>query len=264
MAYKIFIISTLLLIALVVSAQTTVNPDDTGQWQLIWQDEFNYNNREELLLSWESQNGPNSHVPCSRWEENIEVGDGYIRLVNRKETRAGKDWTSGNIWTRRYFKYGYFECRYKYAAATGTNNSFWLTNVSVWGNTIPEPKSGKRFELDVNEGKYPNRVDMNIHNWSDSTINANGKMSHPVYHKIQRFDTVDFSKEAHLFGLEWTENELVFYLDRKEIRREKNEFCFSPAPIFLSLAITPGAGEITDRIDGTFMEVDYVRVYKKQ
>ena len=76
--------------------------------------------------------------------------------------------------------------------------------------------------------------------------------------------TYNFAKEYHTYGLEWSEDELVFYFDCKEFRREKNTFCWSPSPIWLSLAIIPGAGNVTDTIDGTQMEVDYVRVYQKK
>jgi beta-glucanase (GH16 family)/lysophospholipase L1-like esterase len=244
----------------ICQAQETVNPNDRDKWELAWSDEFNYNCRDELLLNWEAQNGTNTHILCSRWEENIEVGNGVVKLVNRKETRAGQDWTSASIWTRRLFKYGYFECRYKYASETGTNNSFWI----MTRGQDSDPKTGKRFEIDINEGHYPDEVNMNIHNWSDIFIHSEGKQTHPAYHTGIKCDAIDFSKEYHVFGLEWNENEIVFYLDRKEIRREKNAFCFSAAPVLLSLAVIQWAGEVTDRIDGTFMEVDYVRVYRKK
>lgn len=166
---------------------------DPKQWELSWTDDFDYAGRDQLLQNWNSAKGPTSHTLCSRWPENVEVSDGTLRLINRKESRGGQDWTSGSIWTKRYFKYGYFECRYRYAAATGTNNSFWLSVLTG------EPDEGKRFEL-----------------------------------------------------------------DGKEIRRSPNEFAFSPASLLLSEAILPWAGEVTDAIDGTFMEVDFVRVYKRR
>jgi len=74
----------------------------------------------------------------------------------------------------------------------------------------------------------------------------------------------NFARDFKVYGFEWNEKELIFYFDGKEIRREKNEFCHSPSPIWLSLAIIPWHGKVTDAIDGTFMEVDYVRYYKKK
>ena len=251
-----------------VEKSAAIDPENTKEWKLIWKDEFDYEKRSDLLKVWESQNAPNTHIISARYEENIEVGNGVVRLVNRKENRGGQNWTSGNMWTRRDFLYGYFECRYKYAAATGTNNSFWLmTRNNNWPpsqGTPSEPAIGKRFEIDINEGHYPNNVNTNIHNWTDITVNPDGTQSHPSKSKHFSYENVDFAKEYHLFGVEWTKEELIFYLDRKEIRREKNDFCFTPAPILLSLAIIGWAGEITDKIDGTYMEIDYVRVYQRE
>lgn len=239
-------------------SQENSNPE-IKERELVWEDDFNYKNREELLKVWESQNGANSHILCSRWQENIEVGIGTVRLVNRKESRGGQDWTSGSMWTRKDFQYGYFECRYRYASETGTNNSFWLMTRS----SASEPVQGKRFEIDINEGHYPNEVNTNIHNWSDVSVNSEGKKTHPSFHKSFQFEQLDFSKDFHTFGLEWNEQELIYYLDGKEIRREKNVFCHSPVPILLSLAIITWAGEVSDKIDGTYMEIDYVKVYNK-
>ncbi len=388
-------------------------PGGSAKWKLRWADEFDYPDAQ-LDQQWVSQNSASTHILSSRWRENAKVEGGTLKLVNRKESRGGNDWTSGNVWTKQHFQYGYFECRYRYAAAEGTNNSFWLmTNTKV-------PEGKKAFEIDINEGHYPNEVNTNIHNWSDIKI-VNGKKTHPSsskgfsygvqpevnlaleipiktrrirmtsrhrehfhlgefriygvnatgypkpgsrtadrdvpglvnyvrdvntqvsvsgcllpssnpaamisdgdptkrwvsqkqgskwvefrfsderlvgciqlvqgwqskgrwhgvmddyrieYHdgkgwvEISSFDikkgAANFARDFHTYGLEWTEKELIFYLDGKEIRREKNSFCHSPSPIWLSLAIIPWAGKVTDSIDGTFMEVDYVRVYDKK
>ena len=56
---------------------------------------------------------------------------------------------------------------------------------------------------------------------------------------------------------------LIFYLDGKIIRKFDNKFCNSPAHLVLSTAVIDWAGKITNAIDGTFMVVDYVRVFRK-
>jgi beta-glucanase (GH16 family) len=75
--------------------------------------------------------------------------------------------------------------------------------------------------------------------------------------------TYNLAKDFQTYGLEWNEKELVFYFNGKELRRERNTICNHPAPIWLSLAIIPWAGKVTDAINGTRMEVDYVRVYQR-
>lgn len=393
---------------------STINPEDTNEWTLLWNDEFDYPNAS-LENRWESQNGPSTHILSSRWRENVVVSDGTLKLIYKKENRGGQEWTSGNIWTKQQFQYGYYECRYKYAAATGTNNSFWLMS------RIHNPEIGKRFEIDINEGNFPSTVNTNIHNWTDITTNPiTGVQTHPhngkpIYfglrpdiniipekpiktkkirlvsnyyshfhirefrifndnklgyptvlsqtadtdisglinyarststkitssgeynasfptsnaadgrlnrhwvsqtngekwlefefedeknigciqfisgylsdttyvsilndYKVQYYDNnkwidivkfdisdikYDFSNTYNTYGVKWDADSIIFYFNRKVIRREKNEFCFSVTPIWLSAAVTTWAGAVTDAIDGTQMEVDYVRVYKKK
>lgn len=386
-------------------------PGGAESWKLFWSDEFDYPDTR-LEEKWQSQNSASTHILSSRWRENALVKDGTLKLINRKESRGGNDWTSGNVWTKQQFQYGYFECRYRYAAAEGTNNSFWL----MTQGKVPQGK--KAFEIDINEGHFPNEINTNIHNWSDVTV-VNGKrpisasrsfpfgltpevslqleipiktqrirltstnashfhlgefrlysvspkgypragsntadkdqpglvnfvrekgtasppaaptppketvlarrgwrcrqtLDHPdqgrevdrihlagereigclqfvqgwldkktwrgmmeryliEYHDGQRWVTItqfdattgqhNFARDFHTYGLEWSQKELVFYFNGREIRREKNEFCHSPAPIWLSLAIIPWGGKITDAIHGTFMEIDYVRVYQRK
>ena len=251
---------THLLAAIVFISAAAAQADPPPGYKLAWSEEFN-GTTADLDQNWSFQNGPSGHILCSRWRDNVVVANGVCRLENRKEKRGGPDWTSGSLWTKRQFLYGYFECRYRYAAAKGTNNSFWLMST----NTAPPGK--KHFEIDINEGHFPSEVATNIHNHSDVSI-VNGKRTHPTSSRKYQFDTkhdnYNFARDFHEFGLQWTESELIFYLDGKEIRREKNAFCLSPASIWLSEAIISWAGPVTDAIDGTAMDVDYVRVYQRK
>jgi beta-glucanase (GH16 family) len=259
------VVVLVMLLCLLGSAQAQTNstaiksllPGGADKWEFVWGDEFDGPD-SELEVAWKSQNSGSSHILSSRWRENAVVTNGLLRLVNRKEKRGGNDWTSGNIWTRQMYQYGYFECRYRYGAAEGLNNSFWLMPTGT--NKITK---GKFFEIDINEGHYPNKVANNIHNHTDTKV-VKGRKTHPSASRQFTFAEYDFARDFQVHGLDWNEQELVFYLNGKEIRREKNEFCFSPASVWLSEVIIPWAGRITDAIDGTAMEVDYVRIYRKK
>ena len=230
----------------IVWAEIEVEP--MAGYRLVWQDEFN-GTTDDLAAKWNFQNGPSGHILCSRWRENAVETNGLCRLLNKKETRGGQAWTSASLWTKQAFSCGYFECRYRYGAATGLNNSFWLM---TQGGTTNTPG---RFEIDINEGHHPNSVNMNIHNWSGEHWSAS---------KSWKAKGHDLSQEFHVYGLEWNENELVWFFDGQEIRRETNVLCHGPAPVLLSSAVIRWAGEVSDRIDGTSMDVDYVRVYQRR
>ncbi len=152
-------------------------PPAGKNWKLVWEDGFNYNNAD-LDKDWIAQNGDSTHIACSRWRENVDVKDGKLILTNKKESKGGKDWTSGSIWTKKLFKYGYFECRYKYANHHTTNNSFWL--MTQWWQKKSITK-GKAFEIDINEGWTPDIIRTNIHNWSDFWTDENGEKEHKEY-----------------------------------------------------------------------------------
>jgi len=108
----------------------------------------------------------------------VVVTNGIVELQNKKENRGGQNWTSGSIWTKKKFKYGYFECKYKYSAAGATNNSFWLFSRGIL--TAP---GAKECEIDINEGHFPNEVNTNLHNFTDKITRPNGTITHPTAHK---------------------------------------------------------------------------------
>ncbi|HUT34878.1 MAG TPA: glycoside hydrolase family 16 protein [Planctomycetota bacterium] len=236
---------SLLVVAAMLSGLAAGPPEGNG-WQLVFRDEFD-GKTADLDKQWDFQNGPNTHILCSRWRENVVVEDGLCRLLNKKEQRGGQEWTSGSLWTKQAFQHGYFEARYRYGAATGLNNSFWITT------RLPRDAPG-RFEIDINEGHFPDLVNMNIHNWSGQ---------HWAKSKRWKAEGHELAKEFHVYALDWSEKELVWTFDGKEIRREANTVCRGPAHVYLSSAIIKWAGPVTDAIDGTAMEVDYVRIYQR-
>jgi beta-glucanase (GH16 family) len=415
MKHPVLLMFIMLYVIIGCAQKNNVIEDPPAQkgMQLVWSDNFDYPN-EQLDTKWNSQNGPNTHILCSRWRENAVVENGILHLKNKKEKRGGQEWTSASIWTKETFQYGRFECRYKYAMATGTNNSFWIMTTGI------NPQQGKKFEIDINEGHYPSEVATNLHNWTDVTTDpVTGNSTHPsssksfsfssakpdvtikleipvtakrirfssnygahfhiqefrifnvnsagypsafspaadqdlaglinfvrdpltkitasgVYgvgyevqnvadggldkhwvsqvsgekwlefdfgsektigciqfvngwqgngewnavisnYKVQYFNGtawveiasfdatlsgINLGKEFHTYGLEWTKDSLIYSFDGKVMRRAKNEFCHSPAPVYLSEAIISWAGEVTDAIDGTSMDVDWVKIYQ--
>ena len=215
-------------------------------WKLTFHDDFKGHALD--TEKWAVESAAPGHIVSSRWPENVVVKDGTLRLVTKKESRGGKDWTTASIWTKEFRQEGgLFECRMRIAAAAGLNNAFWMMT--------PKKKTDPvHFEIDVCEAHYPDEVPMNLHNWSGEHWAKSKTWKSPV----------NLSKEFHVYGLEWTAGELVWYFDGKEIRRLKQDICRDKAVVRLSTAVMPWAGKITDALDGTSMDVEWVRVYGKE
>lgn len=223
-------------------------PGENEKWGMIWHDEFSRHTNFDS--AWLSENKAPSHILSSRWRENVNIKRGKLELLIKKEQKKGKDWTSGSITCKQKFKYGYYECRMKIAAAAATNNSFWLYQ---WNKTNELPA----FEIDVVEGHYPNDMNSNIHNRGVIGSKKIETVSNHCYLAKNLW------KKYHTYGLWWTEDWLVFYLDGRAIWQTKNDCCFQEANLVIGNAVITWAGEITDSINGTAMSVDYVRVWKK-
>ena len=221
-------------------------PPTDSAWEMTFHDEFA---RDELdTEKWMVASDAPDHVRSVRRPENVEVKDGVCRLYNRKEQFAGRAWTGGYISTKTFKqKTGYFEARIKIAAAAGLNNGFWLT---------PEgkPQTAGYFEIDVAANYYPDNMETYL---CDLDVGKREILR-------EQFKTpVDLSKDYHVYALLWTDKELIWYFDGTEIRRAPSTICRREIRVRLSTAVTPHGGPESDAIDGTSVNVDYVRVFKK-
>jgi beta-glucanase (GH16 family) len=185
-----------------------------------------------------------------RLAKNVSVSAGNLRLVAR---RNGKEWTSAWLATKTFRqKYGWFECRFRIAGASGLNNAFWL-------NTPPERLALKdpslaRFEIDIVEAHYPHEVSMNLHNWRGKHTGSGKKY----------MAETDLSMIFHVYALEWTPKELIWYFDGKKIRTLAHTICNAEEEVLLSTKVASFAGKASSALEGKSMDVDYVRIYQKK
>lgn len=227
-------------------------PKPGSSWKQIFEETFNGN--ELNMNEWISANGPSGHIASSRWKENAVVSNGQLHLIQKKENRGGQEWTSGSVWTKKQWQYGYMECSYRYAAASGINQSFWM---------FSDPRV-PRVELDQNEGQFPDliRAHYIIH---PKGANWVGDFPRPTVYGNKNIRTGEnLADDFHVYGLYWDEKELIFYFDGAEIHRIPNELAHAPVAVYLSTAIFAGAtGHGNPAADGTSMDVEWVRVWQK-
>lgn len=270
---------------LFVSCGSKKVPASKGEWNLVWNDEFNGKVLDES--KWSFQLGTGSQYGLDGWgngelqyytKDNTSVKKGNLIIEARKEDKEGMKYTSGRIRTMKDDNdilfaptFGRVEAKIKVPSGSGLWPAFWMLpavdKYGVWA------ASG---EIDIMEiiGRLPNRTYGTVHfgqSWPGN------KSSGSMYMFPEGTDATDF----HEYALEWEPGSLKWFVDDNlfyetsswyALDNEGNEFEY-PAPfdvpfyIVLNLAVGGGFDDYRVPQDSDLpakMYVDYVRVYEKK
>ena len=263
---KSFFITSLLFV--VFSCSNDEKQKVTNFNKLVMQDEFDTDGAPNSAI-WGYDIGTGSNgwgnnelEYYTNNSENIKVVDGMLQIIAKKQAFMGSQYTSARILTKGLFeqKQGRFEARIKMPYGRGMWPAFWLLGAN--SDEVTWPQCG---EIDIAEykGQEPTITHGTVHGPGYSGANAITKSYDLVN---DRFDT-DF----HIFGIEWGEKYINFYVDDvlyNQITPDKvtGEWVYDhPFYIILNLAVG-GSYVGSPNSETTFpqtMYVDYVRVYQK-
>ena len=266
----------------------TINLDE---FELVWSDEFD---GDKLDKSKWTYNWWETERKGGYWHEDmVSVKDGNLVIsaeykdeplenyhydkwkdqINFDEYKAG--WYTGSISTINIYeqKYGYFEVRCKLPAAYGLWSAFWMMNGEV-ENVDGSGQDGT--EVDVFESFY-----YKDHWWGNDCVVSG--IHYDGYGEEHKGDSIgktfienDPYTEYNTYGLEWNENEYIFYLNGVETGRLSTGGV-SQNPEYLLLTVEfsgengmasgdrHGAGDIKKTPDKNWpaeFVVDYVRCYQ--
>ena len=262
---KWFVITVLSFV--IISCSKDEKQKVTTLNKLVMQDEFDTNGAPNSAI-WNYNIGTgnngwgnNELEYYTNSSENIKVVDGMLQITAKKQAFMGSEYTSARIFTKGLFeqKYGRFEARIKMPHGQGMWPAFWLLGAN--SDTVTWPQCG---EIDIMEyrGQEPTLTHGTVHGPGYSGGSAITKSYDLVNN---RFDT-DF----HIFGIEWGEKYINFYVDDvlyNQITPDKVTGAWvydHPFYIILNLAVG-GAYVGSPNSETTFpqtMYVDYVRVYQ--
>lgn len=249
---------------------TSCNPDDTqvvAKFDIItMQDEFDTEGApNDKIWGYDIGTGTNGwgNNELQYYTDrpsNVEVKDGMLKITAVKEAYEGAAYTSARLLTKGKFdqKYGRFEARIKLPWGQGMWPAFWLLGADF--DTAGWPYCG---EIDImeNRGAEPTTVSGTVHGPGYSAGNSVGKEFSLT---SDRFDT-----GFHIFGIEWGEDYINYYVDDvlyNQITPEdvSGEWVFDQ-PFFIILNLAVGGNYGGPPNDATVfpqeMLVDYVRVY---
>lgn len=278
---------------LAVSGMTIMKNDGAevyaaDSWNLIWSDEFNGTSLDTSVWSYEKGNGDwgwgNGEVEYyTDRKDNVNVADGCLQLIAKKENYGGQKYTSGRIISKgkKYFKYGKMEAKIKVENGNqdGVWPAYWMMGENM-SQGVGWPYCG---EIDIMEHANSNNYVGGCLHWN--TTGLNGAYSHGSYGS-----GFDGAKNAfgyftdnenngingwHTYTLIWDENHMEWQLDGNTFLTQgitdNNAYCFQKEHFFLfNLAIggpNTGFTNYTTANPNTFktttMYVDYLRVYQK-
>jgi len=190
----------------------------------------------------------------------FKVRDGVLSIVASRTPPALKsvlfnnEYVSGILTTQSSFsqKYGYFEIRSKIPVGTGVWPAFWmLANDGGWPP-----------ELDVMEGRgqRPGDLVMTTH-WRNR---ATGLVQSCGFD----FSRPDASTDFHDYGVLWTRDRVVYFIDRKPVSDIKVPIGFDD-PMYMIVNLAMGAkyfqgvgfidGESPDTVA---FEIDRISAYQ--
>ncbi len=237
--------------------------------KLIWSDEFDGTTLD--LTKWSYQIGDGCDIGLCQWgnnelqwysQNNVVVSNNTLKITAKRETVQNRNYTSGRIRTlsKSDIKYGRIEARMKMPVGQGIWPAFWMLPTDyVYGGW---PQSG---EIDILEYLGHDRATIlgTIHYgmpWPNNSYSS----------KTFTLTEGGFNEGFHNYVLEWTENDIKWFIDgylystktRSDVGSSRWPFD-QKFHFLLNMAvggILPGNPNGSTVFPQTF-EVDYVRVY---
>jgi beta-glucanase (GH16 family) len=196
---------------------SATQPPPTGNWQLVWSDEFNgVDGSSPDPTKWTYDLGGsgwgNHELECyTKRATNAEImGGNLVITAQREQYTDSKDiacnYTSARMKTKGLFSqaYGRFEARIEIPKGQGMWPTFWML-----GNDISSSGWPKCGEIDIMEniGKEPGTIHGSLH--GPSASGAKSSLSSPFSLPAGQ----NFADDFHIYAVEWAPGTISFYVD---------------------------------------------------
>jgi len=269
----------LLLLSMILASTILVYPQEQtarqSGWKLVWSDEFSGNRIDAgkwniLLREQSKHNELQYYLP-----DEVYIKKGLLRIRSRVRSYGSMKYTSGRLDTRGKFApvYGRFEIRAKLPTGKGLWPAHWLypqnrnwqmeylmSQAVAEGKErlIPEERPWYS-EIDIMEflGHEPNVVYGTLHYY---TFDGKKSSTSGTWR-----GKVDYSKDFHLYVLEWEPDSIRWYVDGNLIHATTVGIPHTPHYLILNSAVGgswPGNPDSTTQFP-QYHDIDYVRVYQR-
>ena len=257
----------LVLMALLLSCM----PQNKDEYTLIWSDEFDYSglpDADKWLYDTSGNdhgwgNKELQHYTVAR-QENAVVSNGVLKITARKEQYEGKDYSSVRLISNADWQYGKIEVKAKLPDGRGTWPAIWMM---PGGWSFPDGNWPAVGEIDIMEhvGYDMNVIHASAHSkdyqWQAGTQKT-GTIVVPGV--SENFNTYILEWEPEVIKMSVNDSTYFVY-ENEGLGVDKWPYD-KPYYLIMNVAVGGAWGSVKG-IDTTAfpqtMEVDYVRVYKK-
>ncbi len=237
---------------------------DLADYNIVVYDEFEGDALDTDI--WETR-GNGSRRGGFNADSQVELRNGNLIITGEYLTDGeyGEGWYTAAVKLKERYKQGYFEIRCICNDSPGYWSAFWIQADSPYTASVSKGGVGGA-ELDIFESycydgdKYA--VTNTIH-----CAGVDGVQEGFQSALLGKFKGNDITKKYNTYGLEWTEDEYIFYVNGVETVRSSfgNGVSQVPEDVIVSLEI-PDLSELEGFDKETFKTefiVDYVKIYQK-
>lgn len=256
--FVVFLLFFAIIVINIASKEETSERNLNNQNRiLLWQDEFDVfsENIWDYEIGYIRNNDIQYYMPS---EENVICEDGLLHLKAKKNNPdAEHEWSSGSVIARKGFAfgYGYIEARIKYLPQNGCGAAFWCKGTDYW----------RDYEIAENLGEdWPNCGELDIAEFSSNERLCPGGFWYDEESdgkKSSGRGTYAIDDEWHIYGMERTATEIVFFFDGNEVcsieRTAYNSELFIDMIPQFNLMLSYDDGSIQE----CEMLVDWIRYY---
>lgn len=279
--------ATTLALAAACAVSAVFGAADSAGWKLAWSDEFDTDGAPDPK-KWNYEYEGFLRNREEQWytssPDNIFVKDGMLHLVARLEkqprpnpwfkadsgnwkfNRRNIEITSAGIVSRGKgeFRYGRIVMRAKMPSGAGVWPAFWTIGADPDHRQWPDCG-----EIDIVEfiGRNPPEQ-----SWMQGAMHWKTSEGRHRQQNRKLANRKDLTSDFHLYGIEWDENKIDFFVDDNLFLSVPLDACGNaqyhafrvPHFLLLNLAVGGAMGGEVDRaaLPATYL-VDYVRVYRK-
>ncbi len=251
---------------------------DMNKFTLVWADEFNSGSLDFKYWGghyvWGLNGGYQRDTAYwSREQLSFDDENLIITAEHRDDGPIGEGYYSYGLDTspnHTYFDYstgyeqlyGYFEIRCILPKGAGLNPAFWMLCEGMFDTGEGLTDGGVTgCEIDVFETKTnPKKEPL----WKNSVYHTIHVDSYDEYHRSEmqgHFYADDPYEKYNTYGVEWNENEYIFYINGVETARtDFGGVCRVPLYLIISLGVDKNVAD-NDNLPSRFI-VDYVKAYQ--